>query len=69
VKQRRHTTEQVIHKLREADALLASGSTVADGCKQIGVSEATYHRCERCTLGLSPTRFGVCALWRKRTRG
>ena len=54
MKQRRHTTEQVIHKLREADALLASGSTVADGCKQIGVSEATYHRWRALYAGLEP---------------
>ena len=44
MKQKRHTTEQIIHKLRKADALLASGTHVPDVCRQIGISEGTYHR-------------------------
>jgi hypothetical protein len=32
MKQKQHTTGQVIHKLREADAVLGSGATVADVC-------------------------------------
>jgi transposase-like protein len=54
MKQKRHTTEQIIHKLREADALLASGATVADACKQIGVSEGTYQRWRALYRGLEP---------------
>ena len=44
MKRKRFSTEQIIQKLREADALLAGGAHVADVCKQIGVSEGTYHR-------------------------
>jgi len=44
MKNRRHTPEQIIRKLREADQLLAGGATVADAARQLGVSEQTYHR-------------------------
>jgi putative transposase len=41
---RRHTPEQVIRKLREADRLLAEGADVAEVARQLETSEATYHR-------------------------
>jgi len=44
MKNRRHTPEQIIRKLREADQLLAGCATVADAVRQLGVSEQTYHR-------------------------
>ena len=43
-RQRRHTPEQVIRKLREADRLLGEGQKVAGVCKQLEVSEQTLHR-------------------------
>ena len=44
MKRRRHTPEQIIRKLREADRLLAQGSEVPEVAKQLEISEATYHR-------------------------
>jgi putative transposase len=44
MKQRRHTPEQIVRKLREADRLLAEGQDVPEVAKQLEVSEATYHR-------------------------
>ena len=41
---RRHTPEQVVRKLREADRLLGEGSSVADVARHLGVSEQTFHR-------------------------
>ena len=41
---RRHTPEQFIRKLREADRLLAEGVEVAEVARQLETSEATYHR-------------------------
>ena len=41
---KRHKPEQVIAKLREAEAMLASGQTLAQVIQALGVSEATYHR-------------------------
>jgi putative transposase len=44
VKQRRHTPEQVIRKLREADRMLGEGRSIAAVAKALEVSEPTYHR-------------------------
>jgi putative transposase len=41
---RRHTPEQVVRKLREADRLLAEGQDVAEVARHLQVSEQTYHR-------------------------
>ena len=41
---RRHTPEQIIRKLREADRLLAEGADIADVVRHLEVSEQTYHR-------------------------
>jgi len=41
---KRHTPEQIIHKLRQAEVELGQGSTVPQACKKIGVTEQTYYR-------------------------
>jgi putative transposase len=41
---RRHTPEQIIRKLREADRLLAEGAEIAEVARHLEVSEQTYHR-------------------------
>ena len=41
---RRHTPEQIIRKLRDADRLLGEGAEVADVARHLEVSEQTYHR-------------------------
>jgi transposase-like protein len=41
---RRHKPEDIIGKLREAEIMLAQGSTVADVCRRIGVTEQSYYR-------------------------
>jgi len=43
-RRRRHTPEQIIRKLREADRLLAEGADLAAVVRHLEVSEATYHR-------------------------
>ena len=40
---KRHTEEQVVRKLR----LMSVGASVADVCRELEVSEATYHRWRR----------------------
>jgi transposase-like protein len=40
----RHTPEQVITKLRQAEADLAQGLGIAQVCQRLGVSEQTLHR-------------------------
>lgn len=41
---RRHTPEQIISKLRDADVDLAGGATVGEVCQKLEVSEQTYYR-------------------------
>jgi transposase-like protein len=44
MKRTRHTPEQVIRKLRDADGMLAEHKSIAEVAKELGVSENTYHR-------------------------
>ncbi len=44
MKRKRHSPEQVIRKLREADRMLSEGKTIAEVCQQLEVVEATFHR-------------------------
>ena len=39
----RHTPEQVINKLREAEVAIAEGSTVTEAARRIGVTEQTFY--------------------------
>ena len=41
---KRHSPEQIVRKLMAADQLLAEGKDTAAVCREVGVSEATYHR-------------------------
>ena len=41
---KRHTAEEVIAKLRQAEADLAQGLNIAQVCQRLGVSEPTLHR-------------------------
>lgn len=44
MKRTRHSAEQIVGKLREADAMLAAGRSIAAVVQALGVSEPTYHR-------------------------
>lgn len=44
MKRRRHTPEQVIRKLREAERRLGEGEGIPGVAKALGVSEQTFHR-------------------------
>ena len=44
MKRKKHTPEQIVKKLREAEMELAKGATVADVSRRLGVSEQTYYR-------------------------
>ena len=41
---KRHTPEQIVRKLRQADAELAAGTSVPEVARRLGISEATFHR-------------------------
>lgn len=40
----RHSPQQIVESLREADRLLNAGQSVGQVLQSLGVSEATYHR-------------------------
>ena len=42
--QKKHTTEQIISKLREAEVELARGTTIGQVCKKIEVTDQIYYR-------------------------
>jgi putative transposase len=44
VKRKKHTPEQIVKKLREAEMELAKGASVADVSRRLAVSEQTYYR-------------------------
>ncbi len=44
MKGRKHTPEQIIAKLREAEADLNGGQSIAQVVQKLGVSEQTFHR-------------------------
>ncbi len=41
---KRHTAEQIISKLREAEVLLSKGTEMPQVCRKLGVTEQTYYR-------------------------
>ena len=49
---KRHNPEQIVRKLREADALLSGGPTISDACIRLEVSEAKYHRWRKQYSGM-----------------
>lgn len=44
MKRIRHSAEQIVPQLREADAMLAAGRSVAQVVQTLGVSEPSYAR-------------------------
>lgn len=44
MKDKNHTPEQIIAKLREADGELNGGVTLCVVCQKFGISAATFHR-------------------------
>jgi transposase-like protein len=44
IRRKRRSPEQIIVHLREADAMLSAGQSIAQVCQKLGVSEQTYHR-------------------------
>jgi len=44
MKRRRHTPEQIVRKLREAERLQADGADIATVARHLEISEQTFHR-------------------------
>ena len=46
-RRKKHTPEQIVSKLRDADVMLNSGKELGVVLQSLGVSDATYHRWRR----------------------
>ena len=51
---KRHSVEQIVGKLRQADVDLGKGLTVPEVCKQLDISEQTYYRWRTKYGGMDP---------------
>ena len=51
---KRHSAEQVVVKLRQADVALGKGLRVPEVCKELGISEHTYYRWRQKYGGMAP---------------
>lgn len=41
---KRHTAEEIVTKLREADVLIAKGQTIDEACRQLSITNQTYYK-------------------------
>jgi putative transposase len=48
-----YSPEQIVRKLRQAEGKLANGSTIAEVARELGISEATFHRWRNRYGGMS----------------
>ena len=54
MKKTRHTTDQIVEKLRQADVALGKGQRVPDVCKVLEITEQTYYRWRQKYGGMAP---------------
>ena len=54
MKKSRHTTDQIIEKLRQADVALGKGQKVPEVCKVLEITEQTYYRWRQKYGGMAP---------------
>ena len=47
------SAEQIVRKLRQAEGKLATGSTIPEVARELGISEATFHRWRNRYGGMS----------------
>ena len=52
---KRHTPDQIIRKLRDAEADLAAGLPLGQICQKLAISEATFHRWRNQYGGMKAT--------------
>ena len=54
MKQKRHSVDQIISKLRKADVELGKGKKVPEVCKDLQITEQTYYRWRQKYGGMQP---------------
>ncbi|WP_119066689.1 transposase [Aggregatilinea lenta] len=53
---KRYASDEIIHKLREAEVLLSQGQTVQEAVRQLGIAEQTYYRWRKDYGGLDKSQ-------------
>ena len=61
---KRHSPEQIVRKLRQAEAKLSAQATVPGVARQLGISKATFHRWRNQYGGMSSSE--AVAYWRRK---
>ena len=51
---KRHSAEQIVSKLRQADVALGKGMKVPEVCRELGISQQTYYRWRTKYGGMDP---------------
>ena len=54
MKQKRHSVDQIISRLRKADVELGKGKKVPEVCRELEVAEQTYYRWRQKYGGMQP---------------
>jgi transposase-like protein len=62
-----YSPEQIVRKLREAEGKLSGGAKIPEVARELGVSEATFHRWRKRYGGTSPQEAKRLRNWRRRT--
>ena len=58
---KRHSAEQIVSKLRQADVALGKGLRVPEVCKELSISEQTCYRWRQKYGGMSPQAASCAA--------
>jgi putative transposase len=53
---KRYSSDEIIHKLGEAEVLLSQGQTVQEAVRQLGIAEQTYYRWRKAYGGLDKSQ-------------
>ena len=53
---KRHTAEEIINSLRQAEIMLSQGNTAREAVRQIGITEQTYYRWRKEYAGMDTSQ-------------
>lgn len=52
-RRKKHSPEEIVRKLQQADRLIVEGNCVAEVCRQLQVAEPTYYKWRKQYAGMS----------------
>jgi len=65
----RHTVEQILAKLREAEVALCRGQSAGQTCRALSITEQTYYRGATNPAGSKAIRLNASKNWSGRMLG